>query len=80
MKAVARSIYYDKYLFLWDKFINWKHIDKETKERSLKFVKFLLKFKIDAEKMFEYIIEEEDNNDDDDDDEDYLINPGPTEL
>ena len=80
MRAVARSIYYDKYLFLWDKFINWKYTDKETKERSLKFVKFLLKFKVDAEKMFEYIIEEEDNSDDDDDDEDYLINPGPTEL
>ena len=76
MKAIARSIYYDKYLSLCDKFINWKYIDEETKKRTLDFVKYLLKFKINVEKMFEYILDDEDNdnNDEDDDDEDYLIN------
>ena len=81
MKAVARSNYYDKYLFLCDKFINWKYIDKETKERLLNYVKFLLEFKVDPGRMFGYILEEDDNDDEDDDDDDdeYLINR-PNEL
>ena len=74
MKAIARSNYYDKYLSLCEKFINWKYIDEPAKERTLEFVKYLLKFKVDPEKIFGYIIEEEDN-DDDDDDPDYMINP-----
>ena len=73
MKALARSIYYDKYLSLYEKFLNWKYIDKQVKERTIQFVKFLLKFKFDSEKMFGYIIEEEDNDEEDDDDEDYMI-------
>ena len=74
MKALARSLYYDKYLSLYEKFINWKYIDKQVKDKTIQFVKFLLKYKVDSEKMFGYIIEEEDNDDDDDDDdEDYMI-------
>lgn len=74
MKALARSLYYDKYLSLCEKFLNWKYIDKQSKERTIQFVKYLLKYKVDSEKMFGYIIEEEDNDqDDDDDDEDYMI-------
>ena len=73
MKPLARSLYYDKYLSLCEKFINWKYIDKQSKERTIQFVKYLLKFKVDSEKMFGYIIEEEDNDEDDDDDEDYMI-------
>ena len=80
MKAIARSIHYDKYLYLCDKFINWKYIDEEAKKRTLDFVKYLLKYKINVENMFEYILDDDDNdNDDDDDDEDYLIN-GQGEL
>ena len=80
MKAVARSNYYDKYLFLCDKFINWKYTDKETKERLLNYVKFLLEFKVDPGRMFGYILEEDDNDEEDDDDDDeYLINR-PNEL
>ena len=78
MKALARSLYYDKYLSLCEKFLNWKYIDKQTKERTLQFVKFLLKYKVDSEKIFGYIIEDDDDDqedDDDDDDEDYLIKP-----
>ena len=81
MKAIARSVYYDKYLYLCDKFINWKYIDQETKKRTLDFVKYLLKFKINVENMFEYIVDADDNDDDDDDDdEDYLINNAQGEL
>ena len=80
MKAIARSVYYDKYLYLCDKFINWKYIDQETKKRTLDFVKYLLKFKINVENMFEYIVDADDNEDDDDDDEDYLINNAQGEL
>ena len=79
MKAVARSNYYDKYLSLCDKFINWKYTDKEAKERLLNYVKFLLEFKVDPVKMFGYILEEDDDNDEDDDDDEYLINR-PDEL
>ena len=40
-----------------------------------------LKFKINVEKMFEYIVDADDNDDDDDDDdEDYLINNAQGEL
>ena len=81
MKAIARSVYYDKYLYLCDKFINWKYIDQETKKRTLDFVKYLLKFKINVENMFEYILDADDNDDDDDvDDVDYLINYAQGEL
>ena len=79
MKAIARSVYYDKYLYLCEKFINWKYIDEPAKKRTLEFVKYLLKFKVDPEKIFGYIIEEEDNDDEDDDDPDYMINR-PDEL
>jgi len=74
MKAVARSLYFDKYLSLCEKFINWKYIDKEAKERTLQFAKYLLTFKVDPEKIYGYITEEEDDDDnDDDDDEDYEL-------
>ena len=85
MNAVARSIFYDKYLDLCENFINWKYIYNPAKERTLKFVKFLLNFKIDVKKIFGYIIEEEEDNDtdndeDDEDDEDYLIKGRSNEL
>lgn len=67
LKALARSIYYDKYLNLFGKFIKWKLIDEETKKRNQQFVKYVLSFEVDPEKKFGYMTEEEDDDDDEDD-------------
>ena len=67
LKALARSIYYDKYLDLFGKFIKWKLIDEETKKRNQQFVKYILSFEVDPEKKFGYMTEEEDDDDDEDD-------------
>ena len=81
MKALARSTYYDKYINLCEKMVNWKYIDNPTKEKILNHIKYVLKFKVNPEKMFEYIIDEEDNEqDDDDDDPEYMINDKSFEL
>jgi glycosyltransferase involved in cell wall biosynthesis len=72
MKAVARSLYYDKYLSLCEKFIKWKYIDKPAKERTLEFMKYLLSFKVDPINIYGYIAEEEDEDDGNDDDDDEL--------
>ena len=66
LKALARSIYFDRYLNLFEKFIKWKLIDEETKKRNKEFVKFILNFEVDPENKFGYIIEEEDEDDEDD--------------
>ena len=63
MKAVARSIHYDKYLRLCEKLVNWEFIDKEAKERTLKFAKDLLSFKVGSDRIFGYILDEEDEDD-----------------
>ena len=34
LKAIARSIFYDKFLTLYEKIYNWKFGDKETKKRA----------------------------------------------
>ena len=73
MKAVARSLYYDKYLSLCEKFIKWKYIDKPAKERTLQFVKYLLSFKVDPIHIYGYITEEEDEDDMNDEDEDFEL-------
>ena len=67
LKALARSIYYDKYLNLFGKFVEWKLIDEETKKRNQQFVKYVLSFEVDPEKKFGYMTEEEDDDDDEDD-------------
>ena len=74
MKALSRSIYYDKYLNLLGKLIKWKSIDKDTKERCQQYAKNVLNYEVDPETKFGYMLEEEDEDDDFDDfnDNDYL--------
>ena len=67
IKALARSIYYDNYLYLFGKFIKSKLIDEETKNRNKKFVNYILDFEVDPEKKFGYMTEEEDDDDEEDD-------------
>ena len=61
IKAVARSIYYDRYLTCCENFINWKYIDRATKERSLKFMKYLLSFNVGTRNKFSYNLEYDDD-------------------
>ena len=67
LKALSRSLYFDHYLNLFEKLIKWKLIDEQTKRRNQEFVKYVLDFEVDPEKIFGYIIEEEDEDDDEDD-------------
>ena len=67
LKALARSLYFDRYLNLFEKYIKWKLIDEDTKVRNQQFVKYILDFEVDSEKKYGYIIEEEDDPDDEDD-------------
>ena len=61
IKAVARSIYYDRYLTCCENFINWKYINKAAKERSLKFMKYLLSFNVGTRNKFSYNLEDDDD-------------------
>ena len=67
LKALARTIYFDNYLYLFDKFIKSKLIDEETKDRNKKFVNYVLDFEVDPETKFGYMTEEEDDDDEEDD-------------
>lgn len=64
MKAIARSIYYDRYLRLCEKFIEWDYVGKEDKRRVKKFAKNLLDFEVGSNKIFGYILDDEDDEDD----------------
>ena len=63
IKTVARSIYYDRYLTICENFINWKYIDKATKKRTLKFMKYLLSFNVGTRNKFEDALEDDDEYD-----------------
>ena len=78
IKAVARSIYYDRYLTICENFINWKYITRAAKERSLKFMKYLLSFNVGTRNKFSNALDDDynnndnnNNNDNDDDLEKY---------
>ena len=70
MRAITTSIYYKKFLSICEKFIKWKYIDKPTKERTSKFMKYLLRIKLDPNKIKRVNKEDNDEDDDDDDEED----------
>jgi len=88
IKAVARSIYYDRYLTVCENFINWKYINKACKERSLKFMKYLLSYNVGTRNKFSNALDEDDDNDnnnkgtieDSEEYEDYIINNGIEDL
>ena len=61
IKGVARSIYYDRYLTCCENFINWKYIDKAAKERSLKFMKYLLSYNVGTRNKFNNNLEDDDD-------------------
>ena len=66
LNALARSLYFDRYISLYEQLIKWKLIDKETKKRNKQIVKYIMVFELDPEKKFGYITEEEDDDEEDD--------------
>ena len=88
IKAVARSVYYDRYLTICENFINWKYINKSTKEKSLKFMKRLLSYDVGTHNKFSGVLDDDEDNSDENDDnkadlekyEDYMINNGVEDL
>ena len=61
IEGVARSIYYDRYLTCSENFINWKYIDRAAKERSLKFMKYLLSFNVGTRNKCSNNLEDDDD-------------------
>ena len=55
MPTIARSVHYNKFLSLFEKFYHWKYIDKEAKKRVKNYVKDLLSYRIDSEKKFVHL-------------------------
>ena len=55
MPTIARSVHYNKFLSLFEKFYHWKYIDKEAKKRVKNYVKDLLTYRIDSEKKFAHL-------------------------
>ena len=90
MNAVARSIYYDRYLTVCENFINWKYITKDAKKRSIEYMKYLLSFNVGTRNKFYNELEEYNNNDNDNNDiqkdkefeeyDDDMINSGIEDL
>ena len=66
LNALARSLYFDRYISLYEQLSKWKLIDKETKKRNKQIVKYVMVFELDPEKKFGYITEEEDDDEEDD--------------
>ena len=52
LKAIGRSIFFDKFLVLYEKIYNWKFSDKDTKNRIKNDIKTIIKYKIEPKKKF----------------------------
>ena len=57
MPTIARSVHYEKYLYLTEKVINWKYISKTSKEKMKKFFNYLLSFEIEPNDKYSYLFE-----------------------
>jgi glycosyltransferase involved in cell wall biosynthesis len=56
LPSIARSVHFEKFLSLFEKLYNWKYVTTEVKKRINKYVEFCLKYWVDPEKKFKYII------------------------
>ena len=52
LKSIARSIFYDKFITLFEKIYNWKYADKDTKKRAKENIKTIISYKIESGKKF----------------------------
>ena len=56
LKAIARSIHYEKFLSLFEMMYNWKYIDENTKNRVKEKIRKILEFHISSKRKFAYLI------------------------
>ena len=52
LKGIARSIFYDKFITLFEKIYNWKYADKDTKKRTKENIRSIIGYKIESGKKF----------------------------
>jgi glycosyltransferase involved in cell wall biosynthesis len=52
LKAIARSVHYEKYLSLFEMMFNWKYADEDSKKRIREKVNKIFEFKIDAKRKY----------------------------
>ena len=52
LKSIARSIFYDKFITLFEKIYNWKYADKDTKKRTKENIRTIIGYKIESGKKF----------------------------
>ena len=52
LNAIGRSIFYDKFIVLFEKIYNWKYSDNNTKKRIKENIKEIIKYKIEPKKKF----------------------------
>ena len=57
MPTIARSVHYEKYIFLTEQAYKWKYNDKSAKARIKKFFNYLLSFEINEKDKFAYLFE-----------------------
>ena len=52
LNAIGRSIFYDKFIVLFEKIYNWKYVDNDTKKRIKDDIKTIIKYKIEPKNKF----------------------------
>ena len=57
MPTIARSVHYEKYIFLTEQAYKWKYNDKSAKARIKKFFNYLLSFEIKEKDKFAYLFD-----------------------
>ena len=56
LRAIARSVHYEKFLKLFEMMYNWKYISQNCKERMKEKVSKILEFKISARRKYADLI------------------------
>ena len=56
LNAIGRSIFYDKFIVLFEKIFNWKFSDSDTKKRIKEYLKTIIKYKFEPRKKFKNLL------------------------
>ena len=57
LPTIARSVHFEKYLFLIEKAYKWKYINQSSKNRIKKFFNYVLNFEINSNDRFSYLFD-----------------------
>ena len=55
MPTIARSVHYDKFLSLFEKFYNWKYISPDAKNRVRDYINTMLSYRVDSKRKFAHL-------------------------